>query len=197
MSVSFVKEIFLDEFVKFLHRIKSDMERRKQTSTLPNICFMTAIVDQRICEYEDFMQDLATHEWEIVEYENHEYHYDIGTVTIRIDDSGETKHLYKLEFCYVDESLGYCMCSPGDDGYDSSKSCCGIDCDWGSPTMTLSKVVLYPSKNWRGLQRDYWNFEKKYHEKYKSNESKDISIDKKKEIIKQIAELTAKLHSME
>ena len=100
-------------------------------------------------------------------------------ITIELKDV-YGKFTYKLIIDYKDEFLGYCLCDEDMDSYNEKYGCCGLYCDWSYPTLTVEKIEHLGSKEFDGFQRDLWNEEDKFIEKYFGKDSLYEQENKKK-----------------
>ncbi|MEQ6355129.1 hypothetical protein ABNX05_10920 [Lysinibacillus sp. M3] len=76
----------------------------------------------------------------------------------------------------------YCECKPDDEGYDSDKDCCGIDCDVHLPKVSIVKEVRMLDYEFQGYERDLWVLE----EKWMTEHEKEILHKKKLEKVSSI-----------
>lgn len=56
----------------------------------------------------------------------------------------------------------YCRCEPTDNGFDSLKECCGVDCDVHLPNVSIIKEIKVVDHEFQGYERDLWALEGKW-----------------------------------
>jgi len=192
-----VKEKFIQELIKELNY---ENNRRIDSDKKPlDVCYMVSVVDQQIENYQEFMHDLQTKNWLINGYdEDTTGGYTNGRIRILIEKTEEEyeDYCYYIEFLYDERYWGYCECNADDEGYDKEHDCCGIDCDWVAPAFIITKEINMGYSTWKGQQRDYWEYEKKFNLK-QENKNKEVEEyqkqQKKARILEEIQRLQDEL----
>lgn len=148
-------------------------------------------------EYKNFISDLTKYEYWVNYEEDNSGGYTNGRVdvflidrvantqnTISLISSTQNFH-YSIEFTIDERRLGYCDCTPEDDGYQVDKCCCGYGCDWDAPAFNIKKIEHIGNSSWAGFERNYWEFEDDF---YKSDDelSKEKAEKDKAEKLKNL-----------
>jgi hypothetical protein len=208
--MSNIKEKFIQELINELNR---ENEGRIYYDKKPlDICYMVSVIEQKIEECEEFMQELSNKKWVINGYdEDYINGYTNGEIRILIEKPEEEKeseylvdafedYCYYIEFLFDERMWGYCQCTPEDEGYNEKYKCCGVGCDWVAPAIRITKEVDLGYYKWEGYERDYWEYEKQFYKK-EENKSKKVEEYKKqqriKEIQRQIKQLQEELEKLQ
>lgn len=208
--MSEVKKKLINEIVEELN---NENKRRIEDNKTPlDVCYMVSVLDQQIENCKEFMQDISTNKFIVNGYEeDNTGGYTNGKLTVLIEKPDKEKeseyiidayynYIYEIEFGFDNRYWGYCECSPNDEGYNPVHKCCGNGCDWSAPAFSVHKIETLGSYSWCGLEKDYWEYEKKFNEDINN---KNIEVEKfKKEqslayINKQVEELLAKKKDLE
>lgn len=167
-----IKEKFIRDLTNELYKINERLKSEHKRNI--DVCFLVSVVDQRIEECEDFMNTISKYKYVFSEYEeDHSEGYTNGKIKILIEKPDEEKeseclsdiyydYCYCIEFLFDERYWGYCQCSPEDDGYDAKHDCCGCSCDFIAPAFEITKEYNLGYYSWNGLQKDYWEYEKKF-----------------------------------
>lgn len=151
------KGTFIQRLIEVLNR---ENERRDDGGTLLNIPFMVSSVEQHIGEpkYETFLDEIEDDDiqWSFLERDKDDY-WSEGKLFIPTRDGCDG--VYYLTFSVDERMCGYCMCKPGDRGYDAKHRCCGNGCDWRAPAFDLVKETTVGRSTYAGKERDYWRYE--------------------------------------
>ncbi len=190
-----IKEKFIQELINELNR---ENEERIYYDKKPlDICYMVSVIEQKIEECEEFMQELNNKKWVIDGYnEDYTNGYTNGKIRILIEKPEEEKESEYLvdafeDYCYYIEFLsdrisqGYCQCTPEDEGYNKEYKCCGVDCDWVASAIRITKEIYLGYYTWKGLERDYWEYKKQFYKK-EENKNKEVEEYKRQQRIKEI-----------
>lgn len=116
--------------------------------------FVLASLNQMIMNNKDVLNDLETYKWVVsLKIPDPIDYYTIAYIEIYLDN---VDYVYEIGIGYEMDLMGYCMCSPQDEFYDIKHDCCGIECDWLRPTLTINKKIHLLFNKWEGLERDFW-----------------------------------------
>lgn len=140
-----------DEFLKKVKYILSeDAYSVEILSTLEQ-----NIMDSK---YEEFMNYIHSTYYEVEFMRNDEFDmYSMGDVVVSIFSVLHNKLItYILRFNLKDEYLGFCKCKYDDPGYNIHHKCCGVNCDWEVPVMTVIKEETLGVSEFNGNKKDLW-----------------------------------------
>ena len=160
-----------------------------------DISFMLAILIQKIEDiYKIIKYDLHDYTYEIIVedhiYGNDKYQdWDMPNLRIIFFDEEANKHLshsYVLGFQYDDRFYSFCQCKPKDEGYNPLHYCCGRNCDWVAPQVTIIYENVEKIMHWEGDQADFWELETEIENSEIGNKYKQ---GKKKQLEEIISEL--------
>jgi len=201
-----VKNKFIEDVVKELNDV--NRERIEENKNPLDIPFMVSVLDQQLETCEEFIHDISKNKYLINGFEEAEGI--IGRMQVLIEKPEHEKESHLLihafyDYCYYIDFFAEprlydeCKCSPDDEGYNHEYGCCGLDCEWYAPSFEIYKSIFLKKATWKGNQRDYWEYEKKFkeNEKRKNKEVEEYKKIKEKERIQQqIEELQNKLKSL-
>ena len=199
-----IKEQFIKNVIEVLGEENEERffatEDSSEDRNLLDIPFMIAPLEQKIEAYEDFMQDLETHEYIVSYSKDATGGYTNGKITISFydynKDNKDKYYRYIITFMADYVSDGYCMCTDGDEGYNHEYKCCGKNCDWDKPVFTMEKIKTLGIGYFDGLQRDYWEHKKEINNKIeleKKNRRIKILEDRKEELRKELAKVQVQI----
>lgn len=204
----FNKDNFIHDLIDILNR-ENEERLEKKISPL-DICFIISVIEQRIEEYPDFINDIKNKEYYINQYiPDDSEGYTNGKIEIFIKKKNPdtdllidqyTDYHYIIEFLFDERPWGYCQCTPEDEGYNEEHQCCGDGCDWTAPAFNILKVIDYGRTSWDGIEKDYWGYEDKFNLK-EENKNKKIEEFKKEKhktyLKKRILELQKELKKLD
>lgn len=131
-----------------------------------------SVIEQNIIDnkYIELIKDIEFNYFEIHYKHINKKSFD-GIVEISVLKNNDVKE-YKLLMGSKFEGIGYCNCSPNDENYNEKYKCCGIECDWCKPTMTVLGQRLLGMSEFLGTQKILWENEEKYLRKYPINKGR-------------------------
>lgn len=177
----YFKEYLLKEHKEDLHKFIGHYETLMQNAK----------------EFEDFIKDCEKHYLDIRYEEDKLDGYSEGSFEFHLyeehpytEKGWQTKlnYYYKMTLLFDERHWGYCECTPDMEGYNEVHECCGVGCDWSTPSIQIDKIEYVGWVNFGGYQRDMWELEKKWSTYLKAHEDKQ-----KQERIKYIDEQIARL----
>ena len=201
-----VKEQFIRNLIDALN--DENRERIYENKKPLDVPFLVSVVDQQIENCTEFMDTISKYRYLINGFEEAEGI--IGRMQVLIEKPEHEKESHLLihafyDYCYYIDFFAEphlyreCKCSPDDEEYNHEYGCCGLDCEWYAPSFEIYKSIFLKKATWKGNQRDYWEYEKKFkeNEKRKNKEVEEYKKIKEKERIQQqIEELQNKLKSL-
>ncbi|WP_440110144.1 hypothetical protein [Paenibacillus sp. QZ-Y1] len=181
-----------DEFIRRLIDELNEENSRNTNRKPLDVPFMVSVVDQQLENCKEFMKDITEHRYSINGYDFDEY-YANGKIRVLIEKPEEEResemmydaycnYCYYIEFCYDERYWGYCDCQPSYKEYDEKHGCCGSGCDWVAPRFYIEKSISLGGGVWEGLERDYWEYEKKFNEDQDNKNTYVEEMKKKQEI---------------
>ena len=201
MDVIEVKSELIDNIINAMN--KENDKRVKKKETLLDIYFAVSILEQSLSNYSELMKEIDDNKNYNVYVKSDPSYSEVGTIEIYLyENESKRKYIrnYLLHFAYDFRLLGYCDCSPSDEGYDVDKCCCGVSCDWYAPLLMIEKVESVGCKEtYNGIAKEYWIGETEFKE---INKDKLIEIEyykkkqRSKKIIRDIEELLKELNQL-
>lgn len=163
------KECLIEKATKLL----KECEHNGEDSFGNEICYlpisnMMAVIEQNIgdCKYEELLNHLQCEHYEL-NYNHIGQYSSIGTIEISIFNVLHNKiTTYKIFIQELPDNQKYCRCSENDENYNIEHKCCGKDCDWEIPTMTVYKEVEIGTSSFSGIERDLWSYEEEFNKKH-------------------------------
>jgi hypothetical protein len=156
-----------DELYKFIHHYETMLQQKERLQPL-------------LDDYEEWNFDIHYEQSKDEEYSEN----DKFVIYLYKEHKDEYDYVaeyadyhYELELEWEGRMWGYCMCKPDDDEYVEEKGCCGVDCDWYAPAITIRKIVGLGYVSFDGKERDLWELEKKwdtYLKNIKRNKDKSV-----------------------
>lgn len=77
----------------------------------------------------------------------------------------------------------YCNCHPTDEGFNEEHQCCGNNCDFDYCGFNIEEIKTLGSSSYEGLQKDFWEYEKKLLFKFPELSRDYMEEQRKKNII--------------
>jgi len=121
-----------------------------------------------------------------VEYVESDNCWLIGTFEIHNNALGV---VYKIQLELGDMTGGYCKCSSSDEFFNVKHKCCGIECDFYVPRISITKESNIINHDFLGLERDLWALEEKWMTDYEKEALRKRNIEKALELETQIKKL--------
>ena len=100
---------------------------------------------------------------------------------------------YTIELDIGKMQGNYCQCTPNDEGYNSVKHCCGVDCDAHLPEVSIIKEVKLLNHEFQGYVCDLWELEDKWLTDYEKDLLQKKQLEKASNIEARIAQLQKEL----
>ena len=127
----------------------------------------------------EMVKDINNYRYSFEYYSDETDSYNMGKIIIYLE-KGKSDRLYQnlMNFHYEIELLnddrmhGYCECTPDMKGYNSAKDCCGIDCDWTAPRVSITRVEDIGNFSFKGFERDMWKLQNEWNKKEKEIKQK-------------------------
>lgn len=186
--ITLIKEKFISKLIKELND-ENERTAHDNKKTL-DVCFMVSIVDQKIEECKEFMEDITKYKYCINGFDKDTTGgYTNGKIRILIEKPEKENEMmyaayydycYYLEFTYDERYWGYCMCDPQDEGYIEKHQCTGNGCDWVAPSFHIEKSISLGGGRWEGTEKDYWAYEEKFN-LVEENKNKEVEKHRKEQ----------------
>lgn len=185
-----VKDQFIRDLIDELNEESSRYANRKPL----DIAYMVSVVDQQLENCTEFIEDITKYGYHINGYDfDASEGYTNGKIRVLIEKPEEERgsdmmydayfnYCYCIEFGFDERYWGYCSCEPTHNGYDEKRKCCGNGCDWTAPSFYISKSISLGGGKWDGVERDYWEYEKKFNEDQHNKNTYIEEMKKKQEI---------------
>lgn len=128
-----------------------------------------------------------------VEYIESENHWLIGTFEIHNCSLGV---VYKIQLEMGDMTGSYCNCKPSDDSFNAEHDCCGMECDFYAPRVSITKEINVISHDFQGYECDLWALEEKWLTKHEKEALHKKQLEKVSSIEAHIAQLQEELKAV-
>lgn len=137
-----------------------DSYNQKLEKDYLNISHILIMLKQELSSYEcqDFIFDISDSNY----FLNFKEDLHTGKNTIDVEVlTLDARMVYKIDFYYELELLGYCECTKKDNNYNENYDCCGVSCDWYKPYMSITKTFLVSEGSFKGKQKELWEMEER------------------------------------
>jgi hypothetical protein len=179
-----LKDRFFDEIFKYLSDIAIDSST---TLSLYDVYRYMETLKQNWKSITYLLNELRDNDFQLHFEEDILNYHTNGAIYIHLHpkDSADpffTKdYHYEMRLLEESRSWGYCQCSPTDEGYCAEHDCCGVNCDWYVPAISITKISPTSDFYFEGTEKDLWDAEKSWKDAMNVHEN-----NKRKELIEKI-----------
>jgi len=183
------KELFLGN----LKRLLLDIAMKDQGLSLQQVCYYMETIYQQEDEFTYLFDEMDKYNFQMFFMPDETDGYTQGKILIQLfskeqNDFLPADHHYEIEFQEESRPIGYCQCSPKDEGFNSLHDCCGENCDWYAPQLMVTRVELKAAPSFYGTQKELWALEENWAE-YIETEKEVQRLEELQAIDEQIASL--------
>lgn len=123
---------------------------------------------------------------EDIEYVESDNSWLIGTFEIHNNTLGV---VYKIQLELGDMTGSYCNCNSSDELYNVKHECCGTECDFYVPRISITKETNIINHDFQGYERDLWALEEKWMTDYEKEALYKKNLEKASNLEVQITKL--------